>query len=168
MASVGSRGLLKVKTESKPRKMLPWQAYYALTYQSRWKPHVDKLYKDYCWEYEEKYGKTGSVDKGGNPNIDQDGANDEVDTANLIDKPQCPAQKTWFQIMSEFMRQKFNKETKEMQQECKQLRTDILNLKEAQREILQAAAERNDNYQLYSILSQLIEMYAYRSFDTGQ
>jgi hypothetical protein len=47
--------VLKVKsTPPPPRKLQPWQAYHALTYESRWKPHVDQAWIDYkkAWEDE--------------------------------------------------------------------------------------------------------------------
>jgi hypothetical protein len=41
-------------TPPPPRKLQPWQAYQALTYESRWKPHVDQAWTDYkkAWEDE--------------------------------------------------------------------------------------------------------------------
>jgi hypothetical protein len=47
--------VLKVKsTPPPPRKLQPWQAYHALTYESRWKPHVNQAWIDYkkAWEDE--------------------------------------------------------------------------------------------------------------------
>lgn len=43
-----------MKSAPSARKLQPWQAYQALTYESRWKPHVDQAWNDYkkAWEAE--------------------------------------------------------------------------------------------------------------------
>jgi hypothetical protein len=45
---------VNLKSMTPPRKLQPWQAYHLLTYESRWKPHVDQAWTDYkkAWEYE--------------------------------------------------------------------------------------------------------------------
>jgi hypothetical protein len=60
----GTNGILKIK--QKPKTMQPWQAYQALTYESRWKEVVDKGWGDYVakWKTEnpdEKLAKTRLV-----------------------------------------------------------------------------------------------------------
>lgn len=43
-----------MKSAPQPRKLQSWQAYHALTYESRWKPHVNQAWEDYknTWESE--------------------------------------------------------------------------------------------------------------------
>ena len=51
--SGGPRGAV-LKIKSKPKMLQVWQAYHALTYESQWKPHVDKEWENYKagWEVE--------------------------------------------------------------------------------------------------------------------
>ena len=37
---------------AKPRMLQTWQAYHALTYETKWKPHVDKAWEIYKAEWE--------------------------------------------------------------------------------------------------------------------
>ena len=48
--SGGSGNLLKVATQ--PKMLHAWQAYQALTYESQWKPEVDKKWKEYKIQWE--------------------------------------------------------------------------------------------------------------------
>lgn len=50
--SNGGGAVLKIK--AKPKMLQDWQAYHALTYESQWKPHVDKEWEKYKarWEVE--------------------------------------------------------------------------------------------------------------------
>ena len=91
-SSSGARGILKVKPKAMPRKLQPWQAYHALTYESRWKPDVNTTWAEYkaAWAAEHK---------------------DE--------KPP----KTRFQVMVDFMKEKFAAETEEMKNRCEEYRT---------------------------------------------
>ena len=43
-----------LKIKSKPKMLQGWQAYHALTYESLWRPHVDKEWENYKagWEVE--------------------------------------------------------------------------------------------------------------------
>jgi hypothetical protein len=50
-----ARGLLKMKV--KPKVLQDWQAYQALTYESKWKPIVDKEWATYKTEWELKHPK---------------------------------------------------------------------------------------------------------------
>lgn len=43
----GARDVLKVKSPPQPRKLQAWQAYHALTYESKWKPHVNEAWTTY-------------------------------------------------------------------------------------------------------------------------
>ena len=54
-SNASSRGLLKMKT--KPRSLQDWQAYQALTYESKWKVIVDKEWKRYQAEWELEHPK---------------------------------------------------------------------------------------------------------------
>ena len=91
--SSGARGVLKVKAKVILRKLQPWQAYHALTYESRWKSSVNT-----AWiEYKEAWAAEHPNDK----------------------KPP----KNRFQIMVDFMKEKFTKETDEMKVRCEEYRT---------------------------------------------
>jgi hypothetical protein len=50
---MGGRGVLKMK--GKPRMLQAWQAYQALTYESKWKPFVDKEWDRYRKEWESEH-----------------------------------------------------------------------------------------------------------------
>jgi hypothetical protein len=52
--------VLKVKPMPKSRKLQPWQAYHALTYESKWKPHIDTAWTNYkkAWADEHPDKKT--------------------------------------------------------------------------------------------------------------
>jgi hypothetical protein len=43
----GARDVLKIKSPPQLRKLQAWQAYHALTYESKWKPHVNKAWTTY-------------------------------------------------------------------------------------------------------------------------
>ena len=90
--SSGARGVLKVKAKVVPRKLQPWQAYHALTYESRWKSSVNTAWAEYkdAWVAEHP--------------------GDE--------KPP----KTRFQIMVDFIKEKFTAETQEMKDRCEEYR----------------------------------------------
>ena len=45
--SSGPRSILKVKAKVIPRKLQPWQAYHALTYESHWKSSVNTAWAEY-------------------------------------------------------------------------------------------------------------------------
>ena len=83
--------ILRVKPPPRPRILQAWQAYHALTYQSRWKPQVDTAWS----EYKEAW---------------------------TIEHPNEKPEKGRFQIMVEFIKQKFNEETEEMKRECEEYR----------------------------------------------
>ena len=53
----GTNAILKIK--QKPKIMQPWQAYQALTYETRWKEDVDKGWSEYVakWRTENPDGK---------------------------------------------------------------------------------------------------------------
>ena len=90
--SSAGRGVLKVKAKVIPRKLQPWQAYHALTYESRWKSSVNTAWND----YKEAWAAEHPDDK----------------------KPP----KNRFQIMVDFMKDKFTTETEEMKQRCEEYR----------------------------------------------
>ena len=49
-SNVGHRvSVLKIKT--KPKMLQDWQAYHALTYEKKWKPHVDDEWERYKTEW---------------------------------------------------------------------------------------------------------------------
>ena len=57
-ASAGARGVLKIKPPPQPRKLQAWQAYYALTYQNRWKPHINRAWAEYVRNWTAENGNT--------------------------------------------------------------------------------------------------------------
>jgi len=83
----GARDILKVKPPPRARKLQPWQAYYALNYESQWKPHINAVWSEYK-------------------------------TAWTTEHPNEKPEKSRFQIMIEFMKQKFKEETEEMIKRC--------------------------------------------------
>ena len=85
----GTHDVLKVILPPRPKKLQPWQAYHALTYQDQWKTHIDTAWSEYpkAWKAE-----------------------------HTTEKPE----KTRFQIMVEFMKQKYNEETEEMKKKCEE------------------------------------------------
>jgi hypothetical protein len=76
-----------VKPPPRARKLQPWQAYYALTYESQGKPHINAVWSEYK-------------------------------TAWTTEHPNEKPEKSRFQIMIEFMKQKFKEETEEMIKRC--------------------------------------------------
>ncbi|KIM35207.1 hypothetical protein M413DRAFT_20789 [Hebeloma cylindrosporum] len=46
-ATVNSNGILTIKAKAQPRKLQPWQAYHALTYESRWKADINTAWTQY-------------------------------------------------------------------------------------------------------------------------
>ena len=90
--SSGARGILKVKPKAMPKKLQPWQAYHALTYESRWKADVNTAWAEYKTTW----------------------------TAEHSDKK---PEKTRFEIMVDFMKEKFAAETEEMKNRCEEYRT---------------------------------------------
>lgn len=92
MRSLTNTGVLKVKLKAQPRKLQPWQAYHALTYESQWKTEVNAAWMAYknTWMAEHP----------------------------AEEKPP----KNRFQIMIEFMKEKFEMETDEMKNRCKEFR----------------------------------------------
>jgi len=46
-ANGGACDVLKIKSPPQPRKLQAWQAYHVLTYESIWKPHVNKAWMTY-------------------------------------------------------------------------------------------------------------------------
>jgi len=91
VSSNATARVLSVKPKGQPKKLQLWQAYHALTYESRWKPDVDTAWSEYkdAWEAE-------------HPN----------------EKPP----KNRFQIMIEFMKQKFETEPEDMKIRCEEYR----------------------------------------------
>jgi hypothetical protein len=87
----GSLGILKIERKPQPRILQPWQAYQALTYESRWKPEVDAAWSTYknVW---------------------------------LTEHPEEKPPKIRFQIMIEFIKEKFEKETDEVKSQCEEYR----------------------------------------------
>ena len=51
----GPRDVLKVKSPPQPRKLQAWQAYHAMTYESKWKPHVNEAWTTYKKEWRSKH-----------------------------------------------------------------------------------------------------------------
>jgi hypothetical protein len=88
---VSSNGVLSIKPKPQTRKLHLWQAYQALTYESRWKPDVDAAWSDYKNEW-------------------------------MAEHPNEKPQKNRFQIMIEFMKEKFEGETEEMKRQCEEYR----------------------------------------------
>jgi hypothetical protein len=82
-SNAGARGVLNIKPKGQPKKLQPWQAYHALTYESRWKDDVCTAWSDYKKEW-------------------------------VAEHPNETPPKTRFQIMIEFMKEKFEKETEDM------------------------------------------------------
>jgi O6-methylguanine-DNA--protein-cysteine methyltransferase len=81
-----------MKPPPRPRILQPWQAYHALTYQSQWKPQVDTAWSEYKETWMAEHGSDEKPEKGR------------------------------FQIMVEFMKQKFSEETEEMKKQCDEYR----------------------------------------------
>ena len=86
-ANATSQGIIKVKLQTKPKMLQAWQAYQALTYETKWKPDVDTAWNDYKLAWASK-----------NPN------------------EKTP--KNRFQIMIEFMKEKYAEETNKMKEHC--------------------------------------------------
>lgn len=87
-----SAGILKIKPKTQPRMLQPWQAYHALTYKSWWKTEVNMAWSAYKNAWAAEHPAE--------------------------EKPQ----KNRFQIMVEFMREKFKMETDEMKDRCEEYR----------------------------------------------
>ena len=87
----GSLGILKIKQKTQPRILQPWQAYQALTYESKWKAEVNAAWLAYK-------------------------------NAWLTEHPKEKPPKNRFQIMIEFIKEKFEQETDEVKEECKEYR----------------------------------------------
>ena len=81
-----------LKIKPKPKMLQSWQAYHALTYEKQWKPYVDKKWEMYKEEWE-----------AGNP---------------TEKKPP----KSRFQLMVEFMKEKYENESVEMKLRCEEYR----------------------------------------------
>lgn len=79
---------------AKPQMLQTWQAYHAITYETQWKPHIDKEWERYKKEWESQ---------------------------NPSEKPPKPP-KNRFTIMVEFMKEKFLTETEEMKLRCEEYR----------------------------------------------
>ena len=77
--------------KGKPKMLQDWQVYHLLTYETVWKPYVDKEWETYKVEWEVEYPK---------------------------EKPP----KSQFQIMNEFIKEKYNNETDEMKEKCEDYR----------------------------------------------
>jgi hypothetical protein len=60
--SGGPRGAV-LKIKPKPKMLQAWQAYHALTYDSQWKPHVDKEWEKYKAEWEVENPETKPAKK---------------------------------------------------------------------------------------------------------
>lgn len=84
---MGACGILKVKPPPQPQKLQPWQAYQALTYKSKWKPHINKAWSNYKKKWQDKH-------------------------SNL------PIDKTRFELINEFLREKFELEMDKMKKPC--------------------------------------------------
>jgi hypothetical protein len=84
---MGAHSILKVK--AKPKMLQLWQAYHALTYETKWKSVIQELWDTYHKEW-------------------------------IAEHPNEKPPKTRFQIMFEFMREKYAQETPEMKAECKE------------------------------------------------
>lgn len=79
--------------KAKPKVLQAWQAYHALTYESQWKAEVDKTWAEYKIQWEAEH-----------PNQQQ--------------KPE----KTRFEIMTDFMKEKFAQETPEVLKQVEEYR----------------------------------------------
>jgi hypothetical protein len=86
-----ARGVLNVKPKGQPKKLQLWQAYQALTYESKWKPDVDMAWSEYKNAWTSKH-------------------------------PDEKPPKNRFQIMIEFMKQKFEMESEDMKIRCEEYR----------------------------------------------
>jgi hypothetical protein len=87
----GSLGILKIKPKTQQKMLQPWQAYHALTYETRWKTEVNMAWSTYknTW---------------------------------LAEHPEEKPPKNWFQIMIEFMKEKFERESNEVKNQCEEYR----------------------------------------------
>ena len=81
-----------LKVKTKPRMLHAWQAYHAITYEKQWKGEVDKVWAQYKAQW----------------------VSEHTDTK----KPE----KTRFQIMCEFMKEKYEEQTEEMKERCEEYR----------------------------------------------
>jgi hypothetical protein len=88
----GSHSVLNLK--SKPKMLQGWQAYHALTYESLWKPEIDKNWAEYKSRWESEH-------------------------------PDEKPEKTRFQIMNEFMKEKFAQATPEILQQVEDYRQKV-------------------------------------------
>ena len=89
--AAGSLTILKIKQKTQPRMLQPWQAYQALTYESKWKTEVDAAWSMYksTWTTEH---------------------------------PEEKLPKSQFQIMIEFIKEKFEQESDEVKKQCEDYR----------------------------------------------
>ena len=83
-----------MKLQTKPKMLQGWQAYQALTYETKWKPHIDTAWEEYklAWASE---------------------------------NPDKKAPKKRFQIMIEFMKEKYAEETAEMKDHCEAYQKEL-------------------------------------------
>ncbi|EDR04482.1 uncharacterized protein LACBIDRAFT_304605 [Laccaria bicolor S238N-H82] len=86
----GTHGILKVK--AKPKMLQAWQAYHALTYQTKWKPFIQERWTAYQEEWATEHPEESKPAKGR------------------------------FQIMVEFIKEKYAGETPEIRAECEEYR----------------------------------------------
>ena len=102
-----------MRLQTKPKMLQGWQAYQALTYETKWKAHVDTAWKEYklAWESE---------------------------------NPDEKAPKKRFQIMIEFMKEKYAEETTEMKDRCKAYRKKLY---AESLESIKNAGQNNAGYQ---------------------
>jgi hypothetical protein len=110
----GSRAGAVLKIKGKPKMLQDWQAYQALTYEEKWKSHVDKEWEAYKTEWEVEHP----------------------------DEKRPP--KNRFQIMVEFMKDKYKNETDEMKARCEEYRQ----ARKASPAESASEAERNLQWQL--------------------
>jgi hypothetical protein len=89
--SMNSSAVLNIKPKQQPRMLQPWQAYHALTYETRWKSDVNIAWSNYKDNW-------------------------------AAEHPKEKLPKNRFQIMIEFMKQKFEAETEEVKTQCEEYR----------------------------------------------
>ena len=93
LTSSSTRGnVLNLKPKAKT--LQGWQAYHALTYESQWKPEIDKIWAEYKTEWESEH-------------------------------PDQKPEKTRFEIMNDFMKEKFAQATPEILKEVEDYRKKL-------------------------------------------
>lgn len=110
----GPRGNPVLKIKGKPKMLQDWQAYQLLTYDKQWKSQVDKEWETYKTEWEAEH-----PDEKGPP-------------------------KNRFQIMVEFIKEKYKNETDEMKARCEEYRQE----RKASPDLSDSEGTRNLEWQL--------------------